>query len=364
MASRRGLRRRPVPSGGERSDFIDGVVAAARKGGAESLTVLSDDVILSDVREWVPSGYPSVDYALGGGWPVGRASEVYGVEGSGKSSLGHMAMLGAQRMGGYGVLFDAEAALDRRQLRQLGLDLNRTVYCTPDHMEQVWDSLRAVLDRVEKESPSGPVVVVWDSVAATRTKAEIEAKSAEDRAVSSQARVMAEQCSNRLLHQIARTRCHVMFINQVRDTMGAIGPFRGQAVHTPGGRALKFVASLRVECRRIATLPKQGHPKTGFRLRAKATKNRLAPPFREGRFVIDFARGPSPALSLFEELRDAGKIRSSGGGRYKLSGASGLPDAISDGFTRGEWADAMGAPGAADVLWATAVHPSGPLEKG
>lgn len=291
-------------------------VQKKRKKVSQSARTMSDAPIVSDVSEWISTGFPTLDRAFGGGWPVGRASEVYGPEASGKTALAHLSIKEAQRMGGFGLVYDYEVAMEKEKIEQLGIDPDNLIYAIPDHMEQGFDLLNAFLDHIEQNPPEGPVAIVWDSVAMASTKEEVE-KGSEDSMVSPQARVMSRQAaSHALKKKIARCRAHVLFINQPRQKIGA-STFEDPET-TPGGNALNFLADLRVRTKRIATLPQKGKPKHAYMMRASTVKNKVAPPYRSGDFVIDFEHGPSRALTAFEHLRREQIIKASQG-QYSLT---------------------------------------------
>ena len=281
-----------------------------------SVSLLSDGDILSDVTEWISTGFPGLDHILGGGWAVGRCSEVFGPEGHGKTALGHRAMKSCQDMGGHAGILDFEVALDKPKMRQLEIDPKRLFYFAPKDMEQGWDMLWSALDYTEKNRPKYPTMYVFDSVAAAVPRAERLEESMDKVHVGLQARIMGKGC-RKLFRRIARVRAHVMFINQERDRVG--GSMYQEAV-TPGGRAVKFAASMRVRVTRVSTLSrtvKDEKIATGYLIRAATRKCRLFPPHRKTTWVLDFKHGPSPELTLLQNLIDARILKVSGGGMYK-----------------------------------------------
>lgn len=287
------------------------IVAAVRKHvkGAD-ISTLDASSALADVTEWIPSGFVGLDQILGGGWAVGRASEVFGDEGCGKTAIAHRAILGVQKAGGFAVLLDFEAALDEQKVLQLGIDPSRLLYSVPEHIEQGWDMIWAVMAKLREKAPNGPVLIVWDSIGGAVPKAEIEEKSSDKAHVGEVARAMSKGC-RKMFRAIAKVRAHMMWISQERHKIGGFSPF-GPVKETSGGKGPKYAASQRVRLARVKTI-KEGKRATGYLIKAITKKNRLAPPEQSMEWVIDFKAGPSPELTLMHTLLDAGKIRVSNG---------------------------------------------------
>src|SRR5512142_7144 len=217
--------------------------------------------------EAIPTGAINLDAAIGvGGIPRGRITEIYGPESSGKTTLCLHVVANAQKNGGVAAYIDAEHALDTEYARKLGVDVENLLISQPDTGEQA-------LEICEILVRSGAVdVVVIDSVAALVPKAEIEGDMG-DSHVGLQARLMS-QALRKLTGAIARSKTIVLFINQIREKIGVM---YGSPETTPGGRALKFYASVRIDVRRIGTL-KEGETAIGAACRAKVVKNKVAPP--------------------------------------------------------------------------------------
>lgn len=266
--------------------------------------------MLSEVTEWIPTGFMGLDYILGGGWAVGRCSEVFGPEGAGKSALTHRAIKACQDNGGTVLYIDFENALDPPKMKQLGINPDRLAYVQPDHIEQAWDIIWTALDYAEAKSPKAPTLIVWDSVAASVPKAEVEEKDSSKAHVGLIARAMSKGC-RKMFRRIAKVRAHMMWVNQERDNIG--GGMFAEAV-TPGGKAVRYAASMRVRVTRVATLPKGSEKvKTHYLIRALTKKCRLFPPHRKFTWVLDFKHGPSPELTLFQNLIDARVIKTTKG---------------------------------------------------
>ena len=251
--------------------------------------------------EAISTGSISLDIALGvGGIPKGRVTEIFGAEASGKSTLAYHVMAHAQRAGGTAAYVDAEHALDPNYAAKCGVDTEELLISQPDTAEQG-------LEVCEYLVRSGAVdVVVIDSVAALVPKAELEGDMG-DTHVGLQARLMS-QALRKLTSAISRSNTAVVFINQLREK---IGVFFGNPEVTPGGRALKFYSSVRIDLRRLESI-KQGTEMIGSRVRARVVKNKVAPPFRVGEFDVMFNEGISKEGDLVDLGTDLGLMTKSG----------------------------------------------------
>ncbi len=285
----------------EKTKALESAIAQIEKDfGKEAIMKLGEKVAKTTI-EFIPTGVLPLDIALGvGGIPRGRVVEIFGPEATGKTMLSLNIVANAQKQGGVAAFIDVEHALDPEFAKKLGVDIENLLISQPDSGEQA-------LEIAETLTRSGAVdCIVIDSVAALVPRAEIEGEMGEAQ-MGLQARLMS-QALRKLTAIISKSKTSIVFINQVRHKIGVMF---GSPETTPGGLALKFYASLRLDIRRLESI-KHADEVIGIRVRVKVVKNKIAPPFRQAEFDLTWAEGISREGCLIDVGTNEGLIEKSG----------------------------------------------------
>lgn len=279
---------------------LQGIIEEIKQKFGEGAIMKLKEATLAKV-EVIPTGSISLDLALGvGGLPRGRVVEIYGPESSGKTTLALHVLAEAQRQGGVGAFVDAEHALDPDYAKKIGVNVEDLLISQPDSGEQALQILETLIRSGEVDA------IVIDSVAALVPQAEISGEMG-DFQIGLQARMMS-QALRKLSGIISKTKTVVVFLNQTRMRIGQIF---GNPETTPGGLALKFYATIRIELKRIAQI-KKGDEVIGSRIKAKIVKNKVAPPFKTAEFDIYYNEGISKFIDLINVGLKMGAIKKSG----------------------------------------------------
>lgn len=309
-------------------DIRDIAAIVNKQFGEGSAMIMGEET--SDMLEipfWTRTGIPQLDYAIGGynhpGVPGGRIIEIFGPESNGKTTL---AMWILKRLiddlNGIGIYQDSEHAFSEERASQMRLNMSKVIFSQPETMESVFEAQEVIIDTLSKKNSDRPIGIVWDSIAATPTKSEVDGDYG-DAVMGIHARIMS-QALRKITSLIKKDKVCAMYINQVRDKMNVSW---GEKTDTFGGRAMKFYSTVRIEVVRIETL-KKGNDKMGIKVRATIKKNKVAPPFKEATFNILFDEDSGVIdwqTALLDFLKDNNFIGGSSGW-YEIKGKNYRPD--------------------------------------
>lgn len=282
----------------ENNSKMDKLIASivgniVEKKGEGSATTLGDIGLRPLVNGWLSTGSMSLDHAIspsGKGVPVGRLTEIFGDEASSKTTVSWHILADTQKKGGVAVLIEPEsAAFDMVRAKKIGLDPEALVYLSPGTIEDVFDAIDIIIDTALADDPKRIVTIVWDSVAATSTRKEIEGEYG-DAVMGEHARLISQAMRKVMSKMKESNGITLIFINQTRDKIGGYG---GQA--TFGGKAIKFYASVRIKLRPSGVIRGHEEKAVGMHFEAEVIKNKVAPPFRKAsyRMMFDEASGGS-----------------------------------------------------------------------
>jgi len=295
-------------------DFLQKVIKSIREID-EDLVQLPEELADSAPKYYVSTQIPTLDLAIGRpGIPSGKVTLFYGSEGHGKSTVAYHLLAEAQKSGGIAVLLDTEFAYDPDRATRIGIDNSSLILVHPSTIEEAFEVIEKVIQSVREES-TAPLVIVWDSLAATPANTEVEKKDRfYDLQPGQQAKVLSS-AMRKIIRQVAMNDVVLLLVNQVRENVGVL---YGPKEIMPGGRAIKFYASLIVRIRRDGFVEEDGK-RIGISCVAEVEKNKVSAPFREARFIIDFQKGVDIPHAYLLAAMSLGLV-SRNGGWYAFDG--------------------------------------------
>jgi len=290
--------------------FVDSLVTDLNKQLGEVAYNLEGGNSPTDVTDFVSTGSVLLDTIISnktkGGFPVGRISEIVGEEATGKSLISLHAIKATQERGGVGILIDTENATSVDLLKKIGVDTQKLVYLQLGTVEEVFEAMESIITKIREKNDDRLVTIVWDSVAATSTKAEIEGDYG-DHTIGLAARMIA-QGLRKITQFIGKMNVCMIFCNQMKFKIGVMF---GDPMTTPGGKAIPYHASVRIRLYRNGEL-KSGKDVQGVGVKTKIIKNKLAPPLRMAEFDVVFGKGIDDETAWIKVMESAGAVKRSG----------------------------------------------------
>lgn len=276
---------------------------------------LDGDDAPTNVDGWISTGCAMLDVAISnrpyGGFPVGRIAEITGLEQSGKSLLASHLLASTQRKGGVAVMIDTETSVSREFMEAIGVDISKLLYVSADSVEQSFDYIETIIEKVRKTDRDKYVTIVVDSVAAASTKSEISGDYDKDGYATDKA-IIISKAMRKITNMIGRQKITLIFTNQLRQKMGVMF---GDPWTTSGGKALQFHSSVRLRLKNMGRI-KQGDKIVGMKVRCQVIKNRMGPPLRSADFEIYFDRGIDDYGSWLKVMKDNKIVKGGAGGWY------------------------------------------------
>ena len=308
-------------------DDLKGIISDMSKKNKDfDITLLSDENSPCVVTEWMSTGCLALDVITGGGLPMGRMTEIYGDNSTGKSLIAAQVASIAQQDGAIVVYVDTETAVSIEIMKAVGVDVDSLIYAAPDTVEEVFEIFEAAVNSKIRRFPNRKMLLIWDTVAATSVKREMDNEYGKA-TMGVHAQVIS-QSMRKFMKSVAKHSICCLFINQTREKIGVMF---GDNVTTFGGKAIGFYASLRIQLK-IGQKIKDGKRPIGIESRATVVKNKVAVPFLSAELPIYFGHGIDDALASFKYLK-AGELLERSGKTYKLVGSD-LPT-----FTMATWED-------------------------